>query len=430
MTRNWLSYPSAEFANCTVYLPDVDNNGHAIMAVRETMDGHSVILFAGGNEVPVMRTAKTVMADLVPPPDPPVFVGRLNPDAPTATFSGAADPGSTVVIRDGAVLAATAQTDATGQWETTSPVDLTPGPHTMIAIQTDIFGRESKSSTPCLLDVPEPKPLPEPPTLVVPETASGPAGTPIALPITASLAGADASDPDAVLSIGILGVPSDATLSAGTRNSDGSYTLTEPQLSGLTITTTAAPTAFPLSVSAASTSRGNTAAAGGVINVTTSAPVPLPATAPTIAENKPLSVIVGAAGTITSGDLSANEPGASPSQLTYTVTGGPSNGTLLKGGSPVTQFTQADIDSGAVSYQENGSGATADEFAFQVADPAGGTTTGTFGITISPAEPVTTGVTATAGGPGFATPPPVTITGGGTTTAADPANPAPQQQPE
>ena len=43
--------------------------------------------------VPFIGILATVLyAKTVPPPEPPLFVGRLNQDAPTATFSGAAEP--------------------------------------------------------------------------------------------------------------------------------------------------------------------------------------------------------------------------------------------------------------------------------------------------------------------------------------------------
>src|SRR5207248_3097011 len=61
-------------------------------------------------------------------------------------------------------------------------------------------------------------------------TAAGNEDTHIALDITTSLSEVDA---DAVISVTITGVPAGATLSAGTLNNDGSYTLTPAQLSGL-----------------------------------------------------------------------------------------------------------------------------------------------------------------------------------------------------
>ena len=59
-------------------------------------------------------------------------------------------------------------------------------------------------------------------------TASGVEGTAIPLTITATPV-----DGDDVLSISVSGVPLDATLSAGTNNGGGNWTLTAPQLSGL-----------------------------------------------------------------------------------------------------------------------------------------------------------------------------------------------------
>ena len=58
-------------------------------------------------------------------------------------------------------------------------------------------------------------------------TASGAEGTAIPLTITATPV-----DGDDVLSISVSGVPLDATLSAGTNNGGGSWTLTAAQLSG------------------------------------------------------------------------------------------------------------------------------------------------------------------------------------------------------
>ena len=58
-------------------------------------------------------------------------------------------------------------------------------------------------------------------------TASGDEGTAIPLTITATPV-----DGDDVLSISVSGVPLDATLSAGTNNGGGNWTLTAAQLSG------------------------------------------------------------------------------------------------------------------------------------------------------------------------------------------------------
>ncbi|NJO12541.1 MAG: hypothetical protein HC872_02740 [Gammaproteobacteria bacterium] len=57
------------------------------------------------------------------------------------------------------------------------------------------------------------------------------------LDITAALVDTDGSE---TLSIVIYGVPAGATLSAGTRNTDGSWSLTAAQLAGLTMSVASA----------------------------------------------------------------------------------------------------------------------------------------------------------------------------------------------
>jgi hypothetical protein len=85
------------------------------------------------------------------------------------------------------------------------------------------------------------------PTLSV-QNASGNAGSAIAL----SIATAPAHTQD-VLSVRITGVPSGATLSAGTRNADGSWTLTPAQLSNLNLTAPAGSFAGLANLTVAST---------------------------------------------------------------------------------------------------------------------------------------------------------------------------------
>ena len=69
------------------------------------------------------------------------------------------------------------------------------------------------------------------PTLNV-ASASGEAGSIIALTIASALAAADGTE---TLAIKIAGVPSAASLTAGTKNADGSWTLTPSQLSNLSL---------------------------------------------------------------------------------------------------------------------------------------------------------------------------------------------------
>ncbi|PWC59540.1 calcium-binding protein, partial [Azospirillum sp. TSH7] len=75
-------------------------------------------------------------------------------------------------------------------------------------------------------------PVSDTPTLTV-TAAQGNEDTAIALTISPALTDTDGSE---TLSIVIAGVPTGATLSAGTHNADGTWTLTPAQLTGLTIT--------------------------------------------------------------------------------------------------------------------------------------------------------------------------------------------------
>ncbi|MCC9624374.1 tandem-95 repeat protein, partial [Thalassospira sp. MA62] len=100
------------------------------------------------------------------------------------------------------------------------------------------------------------------PTLDVSD-ASGNEDTAIALDINAGL-----TDSSEVLSVTISGVPEGATLSAGTNNGDGSWTLNPSQLSGLTITPPENFSgSFDLGVTATSTDGSDTASVGDTITV-------------------------------------------------------------------------------------------------------------------------------------------------------------------
>ncbi len=108
------------------------------------------------------------------------------------------------------------------------------------------------------------------PTVTISD-ASGNEDTAIALDIASSLTDTDGSE---TLSIEISGVPEGAVLSAGTKNSDGTYTLTAAQLSGLTVTPPSnSDEDFQLTVTATSTetSNGDTAQTIATLNVAVAA---------------------------------------------------------------------------------------------------------------------------------------------------------------
>jgi hypothetical protein len=106
--------------------------------------------------------------------------------------------------------------------------------------------------------------------------------------------------------------------------------------------------------------------------------------APTITNDNPLSIPVGATLTITPSLLSATDNVSSGASLVYTVTASPTHGVLIMNGLSTTSFTQADVNNGLVSYHETAAGATSDVFSFKVTDAAGNATgTALFQISIS-----------------------------------------------
>ncbi|MBW4532174.1 MAG: VCBS repeat-containing protein [Aphanothece saxicola GSE-SYN-MK-01-06B] len=101
------------------------------------------------------------------------------------------------------------------------------------------------------------------PSIIV-NDRTGATNTPIALNIAASFASSDANDLRTIL---ISGVPTGATLSAGTDNNNGTWSLTPAQLTGLTITVATAAN-FALTVTATSAeTTGDTATTTATFSV-------------------------------------------------------------------------------------------------------------------------------------------------------------------
>jgi hypothetical protein len=111
-------------------------------------------------------------------------------------------------------------------------------------------------------------------------------------------------------------------------------------------------------------------------------PPPRDTTAPTVSRVQVLNVSVRGRSAISKHVLKSVDPDNSAGALTYTVTTGPANGELLRKSQPVTSFTQAQINHGRIFYQENAATASADQFSFRVADPAGNSATGKLRIAI------------------------------------------------
>jgi len=103
-----------------------------------------------------------------------------------------------------------------------------------------------------------------------------------------------------------------------------------------------------------------------------------------LATNNPLSIAEGNTATITAALLTTTDTDNSPTDLIYTITSGPSNGTVLLSNSATTTFAQSDINAGLVTYQHNGSETTSDSIGFIVNDAQGPGTSGTFNISVTP----------------------------------------------
>src|ERR1700743_3072110 len=159
------------------------------------------------------------------------------------------------------------------------------------------------------------------PSLTV-SNATGAEDTAIGLSINAALTDTDGSE---TLAIKVTGVPTGATLSAGTLNADGSYSLTQAQLTDLTITP---PSNYSgvmhLTVAATSSENGTTATASHALDVTVTGVADTPTlmvTGTTGNENTAIPLIINAALTDTDGSES----------LSVTITGIPAGASLSVG---------------------------------------------------------------------------------------------------
>ena len=104
---------------------------------------------------------------------------------------------------------------------------------------------------------------------------------------------------------------------------------------------------------------------------------------PLITVNNVLQIASGSNAGIDASYLKAEDSNNTASQLTFTIIGLPQNGLLQINGSDLqvgSQFTQADIDNGALRYFDFGLNAGTDSFRFVVSDGEGGMATGIFQV--------------------------------------------------
>jgi hypothetical protein len=120
-----------------------------------------------------------------------------------------------------------------------------------------------------------------------------------------------------------------------------------------------------------------------------------------LVNNQPLHLDQGTNSIIDSSLLLTTDQDHAPADLQYTVLTQPVHGQLLLNGMPTTQFTQADIDAGWVSYQHDGSLTIQDQFEFTVDDGLGSSTQGWFELVITitnfPPQGINDTYTMTAG---------------------------------
>jgi parallel beta-helix repeat protein len=138
--------------------------------------------------------------------------------------------------------------------------------------------------------------------------------------------------------------------------------------------------------------------------------------------NRSLTTSQGETAAISSNQSRASDIEDGASRLTYELSALPSHGALLMNGNTLTlasNFTQADIDNGAVSYKHNGSNNASDSFRFTVSDSAGGKSV-VHSVAISIATTPVIVITPTGGGTGAGT-------GAGTGTGTTVGNTTPAQ---
>ena len=226
------------------------------------------------------------------------------------------------------------------------------------------------------------------PSLLVPES-SGTEDSAIALGIAATLADIDGSE---TLTVTIAGVPEGATLSAGTDNDDGTWTLGAADLAGLTITPPADSDAdFVLEVSATAT---ETDPDTGLTTTVSTGPVDLGVTVDAVADAPSLTVS-GASGdadsAIALGVGAALTDTDGSETLSVTIAGVPAGASLSAGtdnGDGIWTLSTADLASVTLTPPEGSSDDFVLTVSATVAEANGDTsTTGPVPLAVTISEP-------------------------------------------
>ena len=279
------------------------------------------------------------------------FSGRLSatdPDGSSLSFSGS-----------GATEHGTVEIDANGLYTYTPNADYN-GSDSFTYTVTDSDGASSTATITF-----EVASVDDVPVVTVPDAVSGGTGTEIDLDISAAM---DDVTSETVASIEISGVPTGATLSVGTDNLDGTWTISGAEelaaLDGLTITSATDDNSdFTLSVTSTSTDGGTSDPVNIEVNV---------------------NVAPEAAG----GTEDALEDTAFTGQLSATdVDGDTLEFTLAEGGDAAHGTVTVNAD-GSYSYTPDADYNGTDTFTYEVDDGQGGTDTATVTLNVASVDDV------------------------------------------
>ena len=178
------------------------------------------------------------------------------------------------------------------------------------------------------------------------------------------------------LTLEVTGLPSGATLSAGTLNTDGSWTLTPDQLDGLQLTLdSSVPDDFNLTVTSTSTEASNLDSASSSASASIGVNINPDAADDTATLNEDAAVTI---------DVLANDTDADGDALSVTEVTQPDHGSVV---------LNAD---GTVTYTPDADYNGTDTFTYTVSDGAGGTDTASVNLTVDPANDVPVAVDDTA----------------------------------
>jgi hypothetical protein len=268
----------------------------------------------------------------------------------TPTFTGTAEIGSTVSLydTDGTTVLGSATADGSGNWSITSST-LSEGSHTITAKASDAAGNETLATDGLDVVIDSTNPGTATGSLEVEENSVN--GT-----VVGTVTAEDASTLSYIL-----------TDNAGGRfaidSASGQVTVADGRL--LDYETASSHSVTVRATDLAGNSRDSELT---VTLIDVNDP-------PTITANTGFTIDESTSHVLTNTELSVSDVDNTADQLVYTLSSITTNGTLFLDGTSLginDTFTQADINSGLISYTENKGNVIEDAFSFTVSDGSGG----------------------------------------------------------